>query len=388
LVQVSSLFDPLFGMDAVAATTGDRAWLSALCEAETALARACARSGLVELPVAVEIAAACERVAGGDPADLGHRAVAGGNPVIPLVAELREQVAGRAGADAAAAVHLGATSQDILDTASMLITRRALAAVLGDLAACGDACADLARTYRDTPMAGRTLLQLAAPTTFGALAATWGSALDRAHARLGQLRAALPVQLGGAVGTLSVLHPRGLDVLAAFAAELDLAEPVAPWHADRTTITELAGALGTSASAVAKVAGDVVLLAQREIGELQEAQPGGSSAMAHKQNPIAAVTARAAAAQAPGLVATLLAAAAPELQRGAGPWHAEWPALIGLLRATGGAALRLRASLTGLRVDTAAMAANLAALAGGGTGHAGEFVDRYLAARDSGGRCT
>jgi 3-carboxy-cis,cis-muconate cycloisomerase len=236
-------------------------------------------------------------------------------------------------------------------------------------------------------MAGRTLLQLAAPTTFGALAAGWGSALDRSHARLGELRAALPVQLGGAVGTLSVLYPKGLEVLAAFADELGLAEPVAPWHTDRTTITELAGALGASASAVAKASGDVVLLAQDEVGELQEAHPGGSSAMAHKQNPIAAITARAAAAQAPGLVATLLAAAAPELQRGAGPWHAEWPALTGLLRATGGAAARLRSALTGLRVNADAMATNLAALGGDAeTGHAGEFVDRYLDGRRSPGR--
>jgi 3-carboxy-cis,cis-muconate cycloisomerase len=231
-------------------------------------------------------------------------------------------------------------------------------------------------------MAGRTLLQLAAPTTFGALAAGWGSALDRGRARLSELRSTLPVQLGGAVGTLSVLHPNGLDVLAAFAEELGLAAPAAPWHTDRTTITELAGALGTSAAAVAKVAGDLVMLAQSEIAEVQEARPGGSSAMAHKQNPIAAITARAAAAQAPGLVATVFAAAAPELQRGAGPWHAEWPALTGLLRATGGAAARLRDSLTGLRVDAAAMASNLAALGdGSGTGHSGEFVDRYLAGR-------
>jgi 3-carboxy-cis,cis-muconate cycloisomerase len=384
---MGALFDPLLGMDAVATATGDRAWLTALCETETALARACARAGVIDLPTALEIGAACEQAAAGDPAELGRRAVAGGNPVIPLVDELRERVAKRAGDDAAGAVHLGATSQDVLDTASMLITRRALELLLPDLAACADACADLARAHRDTPMAGRTLLQLAAPITFGALAAGWGSALDRSHARLGELRAALPVQLGGAVGTLSVLYPKGLEVLAAFADELGLAEPVAPWHTDRTTITELAGALGASASAVAKASGDVVLLAQDEVGELQEAHPGGSSAMAHKQNPIAAITARAAAAQAPGLVATLLAAAAPELQRGAGPWHAEWPALTGLLRATGGAAARLRSALTGLRVNADAMATNLAALGGDAeTGHAGEFVDRYLDGRRSPGR--
>jgi 3-carboxy-cis,cis-muconate cycloisomerase len=382
---MSSLFGPLFGTGAIDATTDDRAWLSALCETETALARACARADLIDLATALEIAAAAEQLTREDPAEFGRRAVAGGNPVIPLVAELRERVAARAGADAAAAVHLGATSQDVLDTASMLIAHRALGVLLADLAECADACAGLARAHRDTPMAGRTLLQLAAPTTFGALAAGWGAAIERSHARLEQLRDGLPVQLGGAVGTLSVLHPHGFTVLAAFADELGLAAPVAPWHGDRTVITELAGALGTGAAATAKAATDVVLLAQNEIGELREGAPGGSSAMPHKQNPIAAVTARAAAAQAPGLVATLLAAAAPQLQRGAGPWHAEWPALTGLLRATGGATSRLRDCLTGLRVDTAAMAANLAVLKGtldtGALGHAGDIVDRYLDGR-------
>lgn len=384
-MDVSALFDPLFGADAVAATTGDRAWLGALCEAEAALARACAASGLIDQAVALQIAAACEQAALGDPADLGRRASADGNPVIPLVAELRERVTERAGADAAAAVHRGATSQDVLDTAAMLVAHRTLGVVLAELSACADTCAELAAGHRAAPMAGRTLLQLAAPTSFGAVAAGWSTALQRAHDRLAQLRGELPVQLGGAVGTLAAFHPDGYAVLAAFAGELGLAEPQAPWHTDRTAVCELAGALGTAAAAVAKVATDVVLLAQNEIGELREAAPGGSSAMPHKQNPIAAVTARAAAAQAPGLVATLLAAAAPELQRGAGPWHAEWPALTGLLRATGGAASRLRRSLTGLQVDTGAMARNLAALGGAGgaddVAAAAALVDRLLARR-------
>ena len=382
---MSALFEPIFGMCAIAATTDDRAWLDALCEVETALARACARAELIDLPTALEIGAACDEAGRGDPADLGRRAAAGGNPVIPLVAELRERVGERAGPAAAAAVHLGATSQDILDTAGMLIAHRALGVLLADVADCAGACATLAGTHRDAPMSGRTLLQLAAPTTFGALAAGWGAALDRGHARLSQLRESLPVQLGGAVGTLSGLYPRGFEVLAAFADELGLAEPPAPWHTDRAVVGELAGALGTCAAAISKCATDVVLLAQNEIGELREAAPGGSSAMAHKQNPIAAVTARAAAEQSPGLVATILAAAAPELQRGAGPWHAEWPALSGLLRATGGAASRLRDCLTGLRVDTDAMADNLAALSGtldtANLGHAGDLVDRYLERR-------
>jgi 3-carboxy-cis,cis-muconate cycloisomerase len=381
----SGLFDGVFGTTAVVAATDDAAIVDALCEAETALARACARAGLIELPVALEIAAACDAVRGLDSAELSRRSVAGGNPVIPLVAELRTRVETRAGADAARAVHLGATSQDILDTALMLLASRALGVVIADIAECSARIATLAREHRDTPMSGRTLLQPAVATTFGALAATWGTGLDSVTTRLTAVRATLPVQLGGAAGTLAPLYPHGLSVLAAFADETDLAEPDGVWHTDRTPITELAGALGTAAAALGKVATDVVLLSQSEVGEVREAAPGGSSAMAHKQNSIAAVTARAAAAQAPGLVATLLAAGSPELHRGAGSWHAEWPALIGLLRYVGGAASRLWVCVGGLEIDSAMMARNLARLDGtidiGDLGHAGDLVDRYLERR-------
>jgi 3-carboxy-cis,cis-muconate cycloisomerase len=381
----SALFDGVFGTTAVVAATDDTAIIDALCEAETALARACARVGLIELPVALEIGAACDVVRRIDPAELGRRSAAGGNPVIALVAELRAQVEARAGAEAAQEVHRGATSQDILDTALMLVASRALGVILADLGECAAAVAALARTHRDTPMSGRTLLQQAVATTFGALAAQWGSGLDAAMGRLGAVRSTLPVQLGGAAGTLAPLQPYGLDVQAVFADELDLAVPAAVWHTDRTRITELAGALGTGAAAVGKVAVDIVLLSQSEVGELHEAAPGGSSAMAHKQNSIAAVTARAAAAQAPGLVATLLAVASPELHRGAGSWHAEWPALLALLRFVGGAASRLWTSLDGLVIDTDAMGRNLARLDGivdvADLGAAGELVDRYLERR-------
>jgi 3-carboxy-cis,cis-muconate cycloisomerase len=380
------LLDGVFGTLAVATATDDRALLDALCETETALARACARAGLIDLPTALEIGVACDAVRGMEPAELGRRAMAGGNPVVPLVAELRRLVAERAGAEAAKAVHLGATSQDVMDTALMLLASRAAGVVLGDLGDCANSAAALARAHRDTAMAGRTLLQLALPTTFGALAAGWGAALDAARVRLSTIRDGLPASLGGAAGTLAVLHPHGFEVLDAFADELDLAVPAGVWHTDRTVVHDLAGALGTAAAAVAKVAGDIVLLAQGEIGEVREAASGGSSAMAHKQNPIAAITARAAAAQVPGLVVTLLSAV-PELQRGAGGWHAEWPALLGLLRWTGGAAARLRTSLLSLEIDAEAMARNLARLEGtvdiSDLGHAGDLVDRYVDGRTS-----
>jgi 3-carboxy-cis,cis-muconate cycloisomerase len=373
---MSALFDPIFGADPIATATGDRAWLRALCAVEGALARACASVGLLTPVAAAAIGAAARELAESDPAELGRQAAAGGNPVIPLVAMLRESV----GPEAAASVHLGATSQDVLDTALVLITRNALGIVHRSVRACADAAAGLARAHRSTPMAGRTLMQQAQSTTFGALAAGWGAGLDRAGAASAATCAGLPAQLGGAAGTLAAYHPHGLAVLAAFAGELDLPVPDGVWHTERTRIAALAGALGAVAVAVAKPATDIVLLSQSELGEVREAAPGGSSAMPHKQNPIAAITARAAAAQAPGLVATLLAAGAPELQRGAGPWHAEWPALMALLRSVGGAAARLAVSLAGLHVDERAMARNLSLLGScdPSTGHAVDLVDRYL----------
>jgi 3-carboxy-cis,cis-muconate cycloisomerase len=366
----------IFGSTAVDRAVDDHAWLRALCEAEAALAGACASVGLIDSGDGAAVAAACAELAGTlDPAELGRLAMAGGNPVIPLVRLLRECAP-------AGAVHLGATSQDILDTALMLVARRALALILADLDVAAGACARLAAEYRDTPMAGRTLLQQAVRTTFGALAAGWGAGLDRSAALLRGVR--LAVQLGGAAGTLAGWHPYGPAVRAAFAERTGLPDPGTVWHAERSRITELAGALGTACAAAGKVATDVVLLAQTEVGEVREQQGGGSSAMPHKQNPIAAVTARAAAAQAPGLVATLLGAT-PELQRGAGPWHAEWRPLTALLRTTGEAAARLATSLGGLRVDTSAMARNLAAgpALDSGAGHAADLVDDYLAAREA-----
>ncbi len=282
-------------------------------------------------------------------------------------------------------MHLGATSQDIVDTALMLVAKQALGVVIATVDDAARSCARFAREHRDAPMPGRTLLQWAVPTTFGAVAAGWGAALDTASVRLVEVRAALPAQLGGAAGTLAALHPHGFAVLEAFADECDLVNPRGVWHTDRTIVTDLGGALGTAAAAVAKVATDLVLLGQSDVAEIRERTPGGSSAMPHKRNSIAAVTARAAAAQAPGLVATLMSTA-PELQRGAGSWHAEWPALIALLRFTGGAAARLRTALD-IDVDTATMARHVAELAdlieSSDTGHAADLVDRYLEGRTS-----
>ncbi len=350
------LFDAVLSRGAAAAEVADEAWLRALLEVEAALARAGARAGLLPAEAAEAIGRACAGTY--DVAALGRAAAASGNPVVPLVRAL-EVAAGDAGRH----VHLGATSQDVLDTAMVLVAGRASTALEADLAGAAAAAAVLARRHRDDPVAGRTLLQQAVPTTFGLTAAGWLTGLDGAADRLAAVREGLPVQLGGAVGTLSALSGQGLAVRAALAAELGLAEPVLAWHTLRLPVADLAGALGTAAGVLGKIALDLVLLAQTEVGEVAEgvAGRGGSSTMPHKRNPVAAVSARAGALRAPGLVASLLGSMHQEHQRAAGAWHAEWAALSELLRCTGSAAAWLRDALEHLQVDPARMRTSIAA---------------------------
>jgi 3-carboxy-cis,cis-muconate cycloisomerase len=352
------LFDPVLAHGPVFGTTTSPAWLQAMLDAEAALALALADVGAIPVAAAEEVAAHCGATRF-DAALIGSRAVDGGNPVIPLVAALRAGVR----AEAAEFVHWGATSQDILDTAAVLVAQRSIAMILGDLDEAADIVAELARAHRETPMAGRTLLQQAVPTTFGLVAAGWLTGLDSAADRLRHVRdVRLAAQLGGAAGTLESFGADGEQVVERFAARLGLAVPRAPWHTERSRIAELAGALGGVGGVVGKIATDVVLLAQTEIAELGERAEGrgGSSAMPHKQNPVAAIAARASVAGVPGLVSTLLAAMQHhELQRAAGAWHAEWPVLTALLRAAGSGAAWLHDSLSSLHVDTGRMLHNL-----------------------------
>jgi 3-carboxy-cis,cis-muconate cycloisomerase len=374
-VEPGGLFDGVLGRGPVRAMLADDAWLAALLTVESALAQVQADASLIPASAAEAIVAACrpERY---DIGALGAAAAESGNPVVPLVAALRTA----AGPVAGAHVHQGATSQDILDSAAMLLAHRVLGPLLVDLTAAADAAARLASTHRDTAMAGRTLLQHAVPVTFGLLAAGWLTGLDAAALRLAEVRRTrLAVQLGGPAGTLAGLAP---DLPARLAAALGLAAPVLPWHTDRTRIADLAGALGTAAGAIGKVARDVTLLAQTELGEVAEGRPGGSSSMPHKRNPVAAVSALAGAAQAPGLVGTLLTAMPQELQRAAGGWHAEWRPLRDLLIATGSAAAWLHDCLDHLVVHPTRMRANLPP-GPPDTGHAGLLVDRALTAHDA-----
>jgi 3-carboxy-cis,cis-muconate cycloisomerase len=351
----SGLVGALFGSPAVDAAVGDRAWLDAMVEVEAALALAGARAGVVPPAAAEEIAAACG--AGGFDVDaIGARALEAGNPVVPLVADL----GARLSSVARPHVHRGATSQDVLDTATSLVARRAIAPVLDDLAAVAATCARMAEEHRTTLMAARTLLQQALPTTFGLRCAGWLVAVDEARTALARVRdQRLAVQLGGAAGTLAALGDTGPEVVRLLAEELRLAVPVVPWHTDRVRVAELAAALGTVTGVLGKVALDVVLLAQTEVAEVGEAAAGGSSTLPQKRNPVRAVLTVAAARRAPGLVATLLSAMPQEHERAAGAWHAEWEPLRELLRVAGGAAAHARAMLDGLRVDAARMRAAL-----------------------------
>jgi 3-carboxy-cis,cis-muconate cycloisomerase len=351
-VSEPGLFAGVLARGAVRAEVDDVAGLQAMLDVEAALARA---QGSEHAPA---IAAVCQAELY-DIGGLGADAALSANPIVPLVQALRDQV----GPDLAADVHRGATSQDVLDSATMLVAHRALGALLEDLGGAADAATALAADHRETAISGRTLLQQAVPTTFGLKAAGWMTALDEAAARLEAVRdERLAVQLGGAAGTMAAFGADGPQVLAALARELGLAEPVLPWHTDRTRIAELAAALGEASGVAAKTARDVVLLASTDVGEVREGgdpRRGGSSAMPHKRNPVAAVSALACALQAPGLVATLLGAMAGEHERAAGAWQAEWEPLTDLLRLTGSAAAWVRDCLDHLQPDPQRMRANL-----------------------------
>jgi 3-carboxy-cis,cis-muconate cycloisomerase len=360
----SGLFGALFARGA--ADASDAAWLQAMLDTEAALARAVERAGLAP-PGSGAAVTAVARADFFDNGTLGEAATATGNPVPALVRALTARLPESA-AGAAAAVHQGATSQDIIDTAAMLIARQALDAILADLSVAAGSCAAHAAEHARTVMSGRTLLQQAVPVTFGLVAAGWLTAIDEARQNLHQVRTArLAVQFGGAAGTLASLGDAGPQVTALLGQELGLPVPVLPWHTDRLRIIDLAAALAAACAALGKIARDVTLLAQTEVAEVHEAaEPGrgGSSAMPHKQNPVAAITVLGCTRQAPGLLATLTSAAEQEHQRAAGAWHSEWQPLSALLTLTSSASSWSAELLRELEVDSARMRTNLEAARG------------------------
>ena len=354
---------------------GDFTWLCAMLVFESALAGALADVGLAPREAAEEIWSVCDDADRFDLDALSEGTARDGTPVPALLAQLRSRLSD----EAKAVLHLGATSQDVVDTAAMLVARRASTTLLSDLDAAGDAAAALADRHRADLAAGRTLLQQASPITFGLRAANWLGGLDDAAARLTAVRdERLALQFGGAVGTLAALDDRGLAVAEVLAGRLDLPAAPVPWQSNRSRPVELAAALGQAAGAAGKVGADVVLLAQTEVGEVAEGQPGASSSMPHKRNPTAAVTAVAAARRTPGLVATMLAAMPGEQERAAGAWQAEAETLSELLRFTGVGVAAVRRSLEGLEVFPDRMRANLEV--DGDLGATDELIDRAIAA--------
>ena len=337
----------------------DSAWLQAMLDAEAGLARALERAGLASAGAGEAVTWAA-RADDFDIAELGELSALTGHPVPGLARALAVKVGGQQGR----AVHRGATSQDILDTAAMLLARTAIDAAHADLTAAAAAAAALATEHRTTPMIGRTLLQQAVPVTFGAVAAGWLAALDAAITGLAETRRTrLAVQFGGAAGTLASLGPDGIRVKAMLADELQLADPPVPWHTERLRIIDVGVAMARVTAALSKIARDVTLLAQTEVAEVAEGS-GGPSAMPNKVNPVAAVAILGCAKQAPGLLATLVASAEQEHQRAAGAWHAEWQPFGQLLQVAASAASWGAELLANLEVDTGKMAANLTAAGG------------------------
>ena len=332
-----------------------------MLDAELALAAAQARVGLIPAEEAEAIAGCCD-VDRFDVAEIGHSGRAAGNPVPPLVKALTAAVF-EVSEDAARHVHRGATSQDIIDTAAMLVSRRALGLILAELDGLAAACASLADEHRRTLMVGRTLMQQALPTTFGLKAAGWLVSVIEARRRLRMVREeGLTAQLGGAAGTLASLGSSGIEVLRAFADELDLAEPIVPWHTARFRVADLGSALSLAAGTAHKISLDVILMSQTEVGEVAEPSGGGrggSSTLPHKRNPVGSVITVACARRVYPLVATLQSAMAQEHERAAGAWHSEWHALGEALALTGGAVVSMRQTLKGIEVHTERMKENL-----------------------------
>jgi 3-carboxy-cis,cis-muconate cycloisomerase len=376
----SGIFVPEFERDA----TGDQAWLEAMLDVEGALAAAQAEAGLIPEEAAKSIEKELNS-SGYDAESIAHEGRQTGTPVVPLIAALREKV----GDEAAEFVHYGATSQDVMDTAAMLVAKRTLLGIVAELDGVAAACAGLARAHRDTAMVGRTLLQQALPITFGLKAAGWLDAIVSARERLDSL--SFPVQLGGAVGTLASLGPGAERVVGLLAARLGLDEPAIPWHTARLRIADLGTSLALTAGVLEKIALDVVLLSQTEVGEVAEPSGGGrggSSSMPHKRNPVGSVLAIACARRVRGDAGVLLASMPQEHERAAGAWQSEWGPLSDSLALTGGAAAAMREALDGLEVRPERMRENLELLRAeisdeeidptGSLGSAGVFVDRAL----------
>ena len=368
--STDTLSDAMFSTPAVTRVMSDDRHLAALVSFEAALARAEGATGVIAPDAATAISdtlAAFTIPGGPERATLFADAAKAGTIIVPFVKLLTRHVAASASA-ASGFVHFGATSQDAIDTAHVLQIREAVVSIAADARRLIGAAATLARTHRNTSMLARTLLQPATPIPFGLKAAQWLAgavdALERIERDAGQ---ALALQFGGAAGSLGSLGDKGPGVAAALAGELDLPCPPLPWQARRGAMAGLGAALAIACGHAGKIARDISLMMQFELGEVSEPAGegrGGSSAMPHKRNPVRCMVALANATRAPGLAATLLAGLVEEHERALGPWQAEWAVWPALLGCTAGAVAAMADTLEGLDVDPTRMSANLAALQG------------------------
>jgi 3-carboxy-cis,cis-muconate cycloisomerase len=356
-----SIFEGFLSTSETLGAFSDRAFVDAMLRFEAALARAQAAEGLIPESAAHSIVGSC-KVELFDVAKIVRESGRAGSVAIPLVKALREAV-GLFNAEAAPFVHFGSTSQDVIDSAMALVTREAIALVETDLAKAADALLRLAMKHAETPMLARTLMQPASVISFGFKCAGWAAPLVRSRIRLREAaKHALQLQLGGAVGTLAQMKGQGASVRKRMAKELGLGDPGATWHTQRDEWVALGCELGLITGSLGKIAVDIALLGQYEVGEVTEpTEPGrgGSSAMPHKRNPVASMVAIAAAHRAPQRVAALLGAMPQQHERALGAWQAElaeWPLLLmsahGSVRAMAGA-------LPGLQVDAVRMRANI-----------------------------
>ncbi|MDT7952549.1 MAG: 3-carboxy-cis,cis-muconate cycloisomerase [Acetobacteraceae bacterium] len=360
----SPVFGTLYGSDGMRAIWDERAYFQRMLDVEAALARVQARLGIIPAEAAAAITAAA-RVENLDTAELAASVRNVGYPVVGLVKGLSRA----AGEEAGRWTHWGATTQDIMDTATVLQLRDGLDLVRSELVAIAQALAAKADEHRHTVMAGRTHLQHALPTTFGLKVATWLMPIPDHIERLDQLRPrALRVEFGGAAGTLASLGDQGLAVLQGLAGELGLHEPPAPWHVARDGLTEAVGLLGLVCGSLAKIATDMILLCQSEIGEVSEpyvAGRGSSSTMPQKRNPIASEYVIAAQRGVQALVPLMQNAMNSDHERGTGPWQAELLVLPQAFVLTGGALLHARTIAEGMVVDKDRMKHNIAITRGG-----------------------
>ncbi|VVM97027.1 MULTISPECIES: 3-carboxy-cis,cis-muconate cycloisomerase [Pseudomonas] len=357
----NQLFDAYFTARDMREVFCDQGRVQAMLDFEAALARAEARVGLIPSAAVAPIAAACNARLY-DFAALGEAIATAGNSAIPLVKALGKQIAATS-AEAERYVHLGATSQDVMDSGLVLQLRQALVLIEDDLAQLADSLAVQAQRHAATPLAGRTWLQHATPVTLGMKIAGWLGAVTRSRQRLRELKPRLLVlQFGGASGTLAALGEQALPIAEALAEELQLTLPEQPWHTQRDRVVEFGAVLGLIAGSLGKFGRDISLLMQTEAAEVFEPSApgkGGSSTMPHKRNPVGAAVLIGAATRVPGLVSTLFSAMPQEHERSLGLWHAEWETLPEICCLVSGSLQQARLLADGLEVDAERMGRNL-----------------------------